>query len=149
MKLTSTLLIAIVCTVGLIARQALATTAPVQEMEGESPIIAAMEQVHDGERAMKKAFKGDAPDYVMALEAVVAMQQGTAKAKLLSPPMLESIDESKRPGFMKGYRMKLIAMGRDLLNLEELLLEEKLEEAKAMFKQVRGHEKEGHNTYTE
>ncbi len=116
--------------------------------EEESPLLAAMELLHDNERVMKKALKGEG-DFEKALGAVVGMQQGAQDAKVLIPGMMETLDAPKREAFLKGYRLEMIAMSQDLLALEVLLLEGKLEESRAKFQEVRDHEGVGHERYAE
>ncbi len=153
MKVSSPLILGLLLLTGLLAQLTSARptkSATFQDVEAteESPLIIAMELLHDNERVMKKALKGDG-DFAQALVAVVGMQAGAQAAKLLTPPMAETVDAAKRPEFLKGFRLQMIAMSQDLLSLERLLLEGKLEESRAMFQKVRDHEGAGHERYAE
>jgi hypothetical protein len=151
MKPTLTLILGSILFTGVLAQLTPAVaskTAVPQEVEEVSPLVEAMEILHDNERIMKKALKGEG-DFAKALVAVVGMQDGAQKAKVLTPPMMETLDAPKRAAFLKGYRLEMIAMTKDLLDLEVLILENKLEESRTKFREVRDHEGVGHERYSE
>jgi len=116
--------------------------------EEESLLVQAMDVLHSNERLMKKALKGDG-DVAGALIAVVGMQEGAGLAKKQAPPLVEGLELGQRAAFLKGFRLEIIGLQRDLLALEEALLNGDLKEAKAQFAKVREREKAGHDRYSE
>ena len=107
-----------------------------------------MEVMEDELRVLRKSLK-DQTKQATSLKSIVAMQDAVSKAKVQTPPMAESQPAEKRADFVKEYRRMLIRMGKQLLDLEELVLDGKTEEAGVLFKEIRNMEDSGHERFTD
>lgn len=114
----------------------------------ETPLAEAMETIEDEMRVLRKSLKDPAQNSA-SLTSIVAMQGAVAKAKILSPQMAGTQPAEKREAFVIDYRRTMIGMARQLLDLEELVLDGKNEEAGTLFKEIRRLEDSGHERFTE
>lgn len=83
-----------------------------------------------------------------SLGHVAEMQAATLASKGLVPAMATRLPEAERPAFVTAYRIDMVAMLSALLELELALLEDRHEEANAIFKRVRAMEDSGHERFT-
>jgi hypothetical protein len=121
---------------------------PAAEAEAEGPLQIAMETIEENLGRLRRALREDA-DVPEALAAVAAMQEATLRAKLLEPPLAAKIPEAERPAFLRDFRKLLIRLATAQLALETALLDGDLESARALFKEVRAFEDQGHERFTE
>lgn len=131
-----------------IAPQDGAQPAAEAQAEAEGPLQIAMEAIEENLGRLRRALREDA-DVPEALAAVAAMQEATLRAKLLEPPMAAKIPEAERPAFLRDFRKLLIRLATTQLALETALLDGDLESARALFKEVRAFEDQGHERFTE
>jgi len=113
----------------------------------EGPLAEAMEAIEDELRALREGMKKGAEGTPDCLRAVAALQVAAGEAKVAVPPMAEEKEGAERADFLREFRRSLIGMQRKLLDLEERLLDGKLEEAQALYKEVRRMEDSGHERF--
>jgi len=147
-------LLALVLILPFAAARARAAIAPqdgagqASEPAADGPLQIAMETIEENLGRLRRALREDA-DVPEALAAVAAMQEATLRAKLLEPPHAAKVPEAERPAFLRDYRKLLIRLATAQLALETALLDGDLESARALFKEVRAFEDQGHERFTE
>lgn len=114
----------------------------------ETPLGEAMEEVETHIRTLRKSLKDPAQN-ATSLTAIVGLQHAVAKAKVESPHMAESMEGKPKEEFVTAYRKAMIAFGRDLLTLEENVVDGDLETAMVTYKGIRAREDKGHERFTE
>lgn len=118
------------------------------EGEQESPLHQAMERIERGLKKIRREVK-DAKSFDASLEAVVDMQNAAGETKLMTPPITEKQPEAERAAFVKDYRKRMIAVQKDLLDLEIALLDGDAAKAQELVKKVSDAEDSGHEKFTE
>ena len=116
--------------------------------EGESPLHQEMERIERGLKKIRRDAK-DATKNATTLEAVLDMQDAVAKSKLMTPPITEKKPEADRAAFGRDYRKQMIAVAKDLLDLELALLDGDQAKAQELVKKVSDAEDSGHEKFTE
>ena len=119
-----------------------------EEAHEESPLEEQMLLIEDNLGILRRGLR-DESKAAQCLEAVVAMQAATAKAKLLTPPMVTSLPEADQVAFATNFRKTMIALLTDQLALESAVLDGDFEAAKALFKKIHDQEESGHERFTE
>jgi len=120
-----------------------------EEVEEEkTPLQEGMNELYNGLRTLRKSLKDESRD-AESLATLCAMQRGALIAKSETPPLTAKQPADAQAGFVLDYRRQMIAVTRDLLEAENLLLQGKREEARSMLRKVHESEEEGHETFTE
>lgn len=114
----------------------------------DTKLAESMEHMEDALRVLRKSLRSE-DQTPTSLEQILVLQQAVSAAKVESPLMAESQPAEKRPAFVLSFRKEMIGMSRMLLDLEELVLDEKLEEAGELLKKIRKLEDGGHERFTE
>ena len=119
-----------------------------REQHEESPLGQAMEHMKAG---MRKAKRGlEAGDTAAAIEGMGEFQANLLAAKLETPPMAASVPEGERAAFVAAFRVTLLDALRASCDVEQALLEGRLDDAKTLFgEKLRPMEKAGHERFTE
>jgi soluble cytochrome b562 len=131
---------------GLYASRATATS--VTAADEETQLATSMEEMEDAIRSLRKSLRS-AEQSSTSLSNLLVLQKAVTTAKIQTPAMTESLPAEERPAFVLGFRKEMINMSRMLLDLEEFVLDGKLEEAGELFKKIRRLEDGGHERYTE
>lgn len=113
----------------------------------ESEIDRQMEVVEDAIGKLRRSLRDEAKNEE-SLTAVATIEAAVLKSKLLTPKMAAAVPEAEREAFVRAYRKELCAMLRDLLELEDALLDRDYERAAPIFKQVRQLEEPAHERFT-
>jgi len=123
-----------------------AVAAPAQETEEEGPLHAAMEEMQSGLRSLRKLI-GSAETTAQAVDLVRAMQGHalTAFGHPPAPPESNAGDAAKL--WSVEFRQGIHGLLGELLSLEHLLVEGKLEEAKASYATLTKIKKEAHDRF--
>ncbi len=146
-------LLSITLFLGLAAFATLQLSAPVDGagFEGatpdETPLGEAMEEIETHIRTLRKSLKDPAQNEA-SLTAIVGLQHAVAKAKVEAPHMAEPMEGKAKVDFVLAYRKAMIAFDRDLLTLEENVIDGDLETAMATYKGIRAREDKGHERFT-
>jgi hypothetical protein len=142
---------------GLGAKNVLAGSSVAQETQdvgvqdahdAETQLAGAMEELEDALRSLRKSLRDEAQSPA-SLESVLIIQNAVSRAKVEEPVMAATLPAEERPAFVLAFRKELIGMSRLLLDLEELILDNKLEEAGELLKKIRDLEDNGHERFTE
>lgn len=118
-----------------------------QEHE-ESPLGQAMEHMKAGMRKTKRGLESG--DAAAAIEGMGEFQAQVLAAKLETPPMAAGVPEGERAAFVAAYRVTLLDALRASCDVEQALLEGRMDDAKTLFgEKLRPMEKAGHERFTE
>lgn len=132
----------------LAAFASLQLTAPAESaVLDDTPLGEAMEEIETHMRTLRKSLK-DPAQGATSLTAVVGLQHAVAKAKVEAPPMSETMEGAAKQEFVSAYRKAMIAFDRDLLTLEENLVDGDMEAAMTTYKAIRKREDSGHERFT-
>lgn len=106
-----------------------------------------MQILQSGQQKLGKAL--DKKDVATVLAQVVEMQKAAQEAKLDTPPKAGEYKEAdKKAAFVNGFRKQMIALQKDLLDLEAAAVDGDLDEAKKIFdERVKAAKKSGHDQY--
>jgi hypothetical protein len=127
----------------------LAAPAASSRDEGEhGPIHDHMEKLEDGMKALRRDLKDPAKNE-SSLALLVGMQDAVQQSKLHAPPLTAKQPEEARAAYVVEYRTQLIALQKDLLDLELALLAGDNATAQALWKQAHDREDPGHEKFTE
>jgi len=97
----------------------------------ETPLSRAMEQMKGAARRLERVLEGD--DAATALELVAEFQAGVVAAKGEVPQKAAAVAEAERAGFVHDYRATMVRLLRLTCDLEEALLEGRLDDARRVF----------------
>ncbi|HVS17980.1 MAG TPA: cytochrome b562 [Planctomycetota bacterium] len=121
---------------------------PEQEQHEESPLGQAMEHMNAGLRKANRALEGG--DTAAALEGLAEFQTHVISAKAETPPKAATVPEAERAAFVAAYRATLIDVLRISCDVEQALVEGRLDDARVMFaEKLRPMEKTGHERFTD
>lgn len=137
--------------IALAAASALAFSfdaARADEGEQESPLHQAMERIERGLKKLRREVKDPAKN-ATSLETLLDMQDAAGKTKVMIPPITEKQPEAERDAFVKDYRKRMIAVQKDLLDLEIAILDGDTAKAQELVKKVSDAEDSGHEKFTE
>ena len=119
-----------------------------QEPEAdESEIDRQMEIVEDAIGKLRRSLRDEAKNEE-SLASAATIEEAVLKAKLLTPKLTATLPEGEREAFVRAYRKELCALLRDLLELEEALLDRDYEPTKELFKKLRETEDPAHERFT-
>lgn len=121
---------------------------PQEQEHDETPLSRAMEHMNAGMRKAQKALK--AGDTAAALEGLGEFQRNVIAAKAETPPKTATLPESERAGFVAAYRTTLLDALRVSCDVEQALLEGRLDDARTTFaERLRPMEDAGHGRFTD
>jgi hypothetical protein len=119
-----------------------------EEHHDESPLGQAMEHMNAGMRKANKALK--AGDTAGALEGLSEFQRNVIAAKAETPPMAAKQPEAERAAFVAAYRTTLLDVLRISCDVEQALLEGRLDDARTAFaEKLHPMEDTGHGRFAE
>ncbi|HIG11967.1 MAG: hypothetical protein ABGY71_12485 [bacterium] len=118
------------------------------EDEDQSPLAQGMSRLNRSLRTLRKALR-DESRKAESLEAIVDAQRGVSQAKTEVPPFTAAQPEDEREAFVLAYRLQMIQVERDLLDLEKALLSGDDQAAQKMLRTVKRREGPGHEKFTE
>ena len=123
-----------------------------QEPRGEhteegGPLHDAMEALDRGMKGMRRSIT-DPEKVGENLDRVRGMQTAAITAWGLTPETFTPMSETEQVIWRIGYQRKMLAVTDGLLQLEQALVEGKLEAAREIYSQLTGLKKEGHDVYT-
>ncbi len=122
--------------------------APGKKPREETPLEHNMEQIEHGIKKLRRDLK-DAANNAASLEIVLGMQDAVSKCKVMIPPLTEKKPEAERAAFVRDYRKTLIAVQKDMLDLELAILDGDQAKAQETLKRVNAAEDPGHEKFTE
>lgn len=126
-----------------------ASAASQDEEHEETPLAAAMTEIADGLRILRRSVR-DPEALEDSLAAVASCQKASHLCKSHAPAMAANLPEAERPAFIKAYRLEMIVLERGLLDLEEALLVGKDEDTlRALYKALKELEDPAHERFTE
>ena len=129
---------------------ALAAWIPVraQEPAASELLEHSMEQMNGALKALLKGI--DASNRDKSLANLAKLQAGVVAAKAETPPMAATLEESKRPEFVAGFRRKLVEVLATSCRIETAILDGNYDDANKLVKdELTRLKKEGHDTYQE
>jgi hypothetical protein len=119
-----------------------------EEHHEESPLHEAMEHMNAALRKADRALK--AGDAATALAGLSEFQRNVVAAKTELPPKAETVPETERAAFVAGYRRTLIDVLRISCDVEQALVEGRLDDARVAFaEKLRPMETTGHERFTD
>ena len=111
---------------------------------------ASLERNMEGmERAFKKlqAQISDPAQNPSSLELITQMQQGTLASKSQTPKIVSQLPEDQRPKQLAEYRMMMVSLLQQELELENHLLNNENDKAAESLKAIDQLQKEGHKDF--
>lgn len=119
-----------------------------QEEHDESPLGQAMEHMKGGLRKVQRGLK--AGESASALEGLGEFQRHLIAAKAETPPLAAKVPDAERAGFVAAYRTTLLDALRVSCDVEQALLEGRMDDARTLFgEKLRPMEESGHARFTE
>jgi soluble cytochrome b562 len=116
--------------------------------EEELPLEEVMATVSSRHKRMRRSIT-DASKRETNITYVVEMQAAAAQAKLYKPAMIKSVPESQQAKFLAAYSKSMNLLIRELLVLEEALIDGKMDAAKASYDKLSGMKKTAHDKFIE
>ena len=116
--------------------------------EEELPLEEVMATVSSRHKRMRRSIT-DASKRETNITYVVEMQAAAAQAKLYKPAMIKSVPESQQAKFLAAYSKSMNLLIRELLVLEEALIDGKMDAAKASYDKLSGMKKTAHDKFVE
>ena len=129
---------------GEVLAPAATTSVPVAADDDEA-LHEAMEGMQSGLRSLRKQISPEGK--AEALETVRAMQVHTVVAFGYIPAIPEGTDAATTLTWGTDYKARMLKLGLELVALEELLLQDDIDGAKATYRKLSTHKKEGHDKY--
>lgn len=127
---------------------ALQDPAEQEEHHEESPLHEAMEHMNAGMRKAQRALKSG--DAAAALEGLGEFQRNLIAAKAEQPPKAATLPEAERAAFVAAYRTTLLDVLRISCDVEQALVEGRLDDARTAFaEKLRPMEETGHGRFTD
>lgn len=140
----TTLLFATAC----VASAVLAFASPRDEGEKEGPLHENMEKIEHGLKKLRRDLK-EATKNADSLKIVNEMQSAAQACKLETPPRTAKVPEADRAKFMNDYKKTLIAVQKDMLDLEIALIDGDNAKAQELFKKIHDAEDPGHEKFAQ
>lgn len=133
----------------LLASFALPLTAPAAAYAAdESPIAEQMEIISAGMKQLRRALREEGQQE-QCLTILAEIEKAALYAKVLTPPMAESLPEGDRPKFVADFRKTMVELITKMLALETALIDGETEAITAAFQALRAMEDSGHERFTE
>jgi hypothetical protein len=112
----------------------------------ETPLSLAMEQMKGAARRLERVLQGD--DAETALGLLADFQAGVVAAKGEAPLKTRSVPEAEQATFVRDYRSTMVKLLRVTCDLEQALLEGRMEDARGLFEgELKGLQKPGHERF--
>jgi len=119
---------------------------PQDEEYVETPLSLAMEQMKGAARRLERVLQGD--DAETALGLLADFQAGVVAAKSEAPLKTGSIPQAEQAAFVRDYRATMVKLLRATCDLEQALLEGRMEDARGLFEgDLKGLQKPGHERF--
>ena len=122
-----------------------------EELAGEheeSPLGQAMERMKGAARRLERVLQGD--DAATALGLVADFQAGVVAAKSEVPPRAGPLAGAEQEAFVTDYRATMVKLLRVTCDLEQALLENRLEDARRIFTdELKAMQKPSHDRFQE
>ncbi len=135
----------------LILPAALPSFGPRQEpgekhKEDETPLEKQMERIDRGMKTLRRSVTDPAKtaDNVVLVRG---MEEAALLAVPLCPDPFTPMDETQKTVWRIGFERRILAVADGLLQLEQALVENRLEDAKKQHEALMKLKKDGHNTY--
>ena len=133
-------LVAVVASAGWIALPA--STPEIARADGGA-LEEGMETMGRSWRQLRRAKN----DFDKVLTAATAMQEAVLKCKPETPKTIAVLDESKQPRELVKYRLAMIEMMEELLNVEKAALAKDEKKMRAAINKLGALQKSGHNQF--
>lgn len=115
--------------------------------EEGGPLEEPMETLDRGMKAMRRTVQDPekAGEHIARLRE---MQAAALESFRHCPEPFTPLSETEQIVWRIGFERKMLAVADGLLRLEQALVEQDFEAARAIYSEVGGFKKEGHDTYT-
>jgi Mg-chelatase subunit ChlD len=112
----------------------------------ETPLSRAMEQMKGATRRLERVLQGD--DAQTALALLGDFQAGVVAAKGEVPLKAAAVPEAEREAFVGAYRATMVKLLRVTCDLEDALLEGRLEDARKLYEgELKALQKPSHERF--
>jgi len=115
----------------------------------DTPLQEAMGDLNSGLRSFRKAIKGESPDKEAALTKILSMQAAIQSSKVETPEKAAGMSAEEGRELTKSYRKDLIALQKELLSLEALIVDDDFKAADGSIRRMLEMKKAGHDKYIE
>ncbi|MFT4540343.1 MAG: soluble cytochrome b562 [Planctomycetota bacterium] len=119
-----------------------------EEVHEETVIESAMLELQSALKKLRRSVRKE-DQQAASLEQIDIAQAAIVRAKKESPLRTTDEAEAARPEFLIAYRSAMIVMLRGLLELEEAILEGRIEDARALVSKIRDSEDPNHEKFME
>ncbi len=119
-----------------------------EHVEEETPLQQNMSVINKGMRKLRRGLR-KAESLPAALPVILEMQAAAHFCKTETPPLAARLEGDEKASFIQGYRLQVIGLQRLMLDLESAVVEGNMEQAQAVYQQMKATEDEGHEIYTE
>ena len=116
------------------------------------PVVARADggEIHEGMEKMGRSWRQlrrAKNDFPKVLTAATAMQEAVLQCKDETPKTVEVLDESQRPKALLQYRMAMIEMMEELLNVEKAALARDTKKMNSSIAKLGALQKHGHKQF--
>jgi len=147
--LFSTLLISLLCAVGMAAARPIAITeSRIAPARDDSELHERMETIEEILGKLRRSLR-DTAKRDESISLLAAMQKETLACKSLVPELVETQPAAQQAALKTGYRRLMVDFLTAQLELEAALLDGDEAGVKAAFRKVRDMEDAGHERFTE
>lgn len=113
---------------------------------GGGKLDESMQTLQGNMKRAERAF--EAKDTAKLLPAILEMQKAAYEAKTEAiPKMADEKDAKAKEELGQGFRLQMIELEKNLLDVEAALVQGKLDDAAKAFDKVKGSKKAGHDKY--
>lgn len=134
----------------LLLPSAFAPDAPLQEPaaghEDESPLAQRMETIDKGMKALRRSV-ADPAKTADNLTLVRGMKTAALESLPMCPEPFTPMDATQKEVWRIGFERRMLAVADGILQLEQALVENRLEDAKKQYEAMGKLKKDGHDTY--
>jgi len=106
--------------------------------------------MHDGMESLNRSFRSlrrAKGDLAKITEGAVGMQKAIALCKGETPDTVAALEGDARAAALKEYRIQMIELMKESLNLERAALEDDAENVQATIRTLQGMQKKGHDQF--
>ena len=118
------------------------------ETEHETELARQMTIVEDGLRSLRRSVR-DPEKNADSLATVIACERAILGCKGEIPSMTAQVPEADREAFVTAFRLEMVSLLENFLELEKALLEERNDELRDLYKALKSMEDPAHERFTE